>query len=531
MMLRHSERVRRPSRRLLLSSVPMESQVQARSQNARASDGRQELTGKYQGSGHPDAQERSPSAGWFVEHSNNCVQQQAISHAASPPPSNADSQPVTVISRIEAIFESIAADIQQRRELSIPYCRVRGTRDSNSQLRFPGRSVSEARSFGKIPLLNPRRHTRVLCVLEISHQALITGNLVTKRNIFYQARDLFREQAVVDRLVDDVAFTLGVGRHSLNITAAGKGLIIGPISFVLNGGARVCCDNVRTEGTIICSTEILGRFEFPSARWVLIIEKEDSCVLPVLPELTCRTWCYGYGKLPSQNFSWQWPHMENALANHTLLGKGYPDLSTRNLVYCLREARPRIPIYSLVDYDPDGIRILCTYKYGSSALEHERQSAVSNIQWIGIRLSDIKEHHLRPCNSVLQDAGSPVNTEKQFAFNEEDFPSQRSCGLPHEVHSGLDVGHVRNRPDFAMSRQNAFEANTSQLTTRDRKLAHELVSKLSGSLETRGEHDKYLRELRVMLMLNVKAEIQAVDNLGDITEWLDKKLCSQLTNA
>lgn len=37
------------------------------------------------------------------------------------------------------------------------------------------------------------------------------------RNIFYQARDLFREQAVVDRLVDDVAFTLGVGRHSLNI--------------------------------------------------------------------------------------------------------------------------------------------------------------------------------------------------------------------------------------------------------------------------------------------------------------------------
>lgn len=165
MMLRHSERVRRPPRRLLLSSVPMESQVQARSQNARASDGRQELTGKYQGSGHPDAQERSPSAGWFVEHSNNCVQQQAISHAASPPPSNADSQPVTVISRIEAIFESIAADIQQRRELSIPYCRVRGTRDSNSQLRFPGRSVSEARSFGKIPLLNPRRHSTFLRVV------------------------------------------------------------------------------------------------------------------------------------------------------------------------------------------------------------------------------------------------------------------------------------------------------------------------------------------------------------------------------
>ncbi|EHA57489.1 meiosis-specific topoisomerase Spo11 [Pyricularia oryzae 70-15] len=466
-MLRHSERVRRPSRRLLLSSVPMESQVQARSQNARASDGRQELTGKYQGSGHPDAQERSPSAGWFVEHSNNCVQQQAISHAASPPPSNADSQPVTVISRIEAIFESIAADIQQRRELSIPYCRVRGTRDSNSQLRFPGRSVSEARSFGKIPLLNPRRHSTFLRVV-FKLSCFRSPGAMRPRDF---ASGSYNRQSCDEK------------------TAAGKGLIIGPISFVLNGGARVCCDNVRTEGTIICSTEILGRFEFPSARWVLIIEKEA----------TFRT-------LASSQF------YRNSRAGPGVMvtGKGYPDLSTRNLVYCLREARPRIPIYSLVDYDPDGIRILCTYKYSSSALEHERQSAVSNIQWIGIRLSDIKEHHLRPCNSVLQDAGSPVNTE---------------------IHSGLDVGHVRNRPDFAMSRQNAFEANTSQLTTRDRKLAHELVSKLSGSLETRGEHDKYLRELRVMLMLNVKAEIQAVDNLGDITEWLDKKLCSQLTNA
>lgn len=34
-----------------------------------------------------------------------------------------------------------------------------------------------------------------------------------------------------------------------------------------------------------------------------------------------------------------------------------------------------------------------------------------------------------------------------------------------------------------------------------------------------------MRELQRMLVLNIKAEIQAVDNFGDIADWLDAKLC------
>lgn len=33
-----------------------------------------------------------------------------------------------------------------------------------------------------------------------------------------------------------------------------------------------------------------------------------------------------------------------------------------------------------------------------------------------------------------------------------------------------------------------------------------------------------MRELQRMLMLNIKAEIQVVDNYGDIADWLDSKL-------
>ncbi len=39
-------------------------------------------------------------------------------------------------------------------------------------------------------------------------------------------------------------------------------------------------------------------------------------------------------------------------------------------------------------------------------------------------------------------------------------------------------------------------------------------------------HDEleYAREVQTMLFLNLKAEIQAVDNMGDLTDWLDDKI-------
>ena len=47
------------------------------------------------------------------------------------------------------------------------------------------------------------------------------------------------------------------------------------------------------------------------------------------------------------------------------------------------------------------------------------------------------------------------------------------------------------------------------------------------SAEDLGNNDaemEQMLELQRMMMLNVKAEIQSVDNYGDITDWLDEKL-------
>jgi meiotic recombination protein SPO11 len=59
------------------------------------------------------------------------------------------------------------------------------------------------------------------------------------------------------------------------------------------------------------------------------------------------------------------------------------------------------------------------------------------------------------------------------------------------------------------------------LTARDRKIATKMLGKVVAEDDI---DDEWQRELRVMLMLNVKAEIQILGNPDTLAEWLDKKL-------
>ncbi|KAF7551463.1 hypothetical protein G7Z17_g4999 [Cylindrodendrum hubeiense] len=97
-----------------------------------------------------------------------------------------------VVARIESILETSSAR--------------RASETRPEQIRFPGRTVQEARKFA-----------RILLILQLAHDALVSGTILTKRHIFYQYQDLFDKQSQVDELVDDLAFTLGVNRGDLNI--------------------------------------------------------------------------------------------------------------------------------------------------------------------------------------------------------------------------------------------------------------------------------------------------------------------------
>jgi meiotic recombination protein SPO11 len=137
-------------------------------------------------------------------------------------------------------------------------------------------------------------------------------------------------------------------------------------------------------------------------------------------------------------------------------------------------------MYAFVDMDPDGVAILSTYKYGSYRLAHEDAApkeaptlSLPNIRWLGV-----KWHHISQAPVTESDADTNSMPELQ----------------------GLMKLTVRDRNKAA------------------RMLEWDLCS------ET-GQEQDWRHELQTMLMLNVKAEIQILDELqGGVASFLSNKI-------
>ena len=53
------------------------------------------------------------------------------------------------------------------------------------------------------------------------------------------------------------------------------------------------------------------------------------------------------------------------------------------------EAQLRLPILGIFDYNPHGLRILLTYKHGSTHMGTEAHAYATNIKWLGVHHDDI----------------------------------------------------------------------------------------------------------------------------------------------
>ena len=111
-----------------------------------------------------------------------------------------------------------------------------------------------------------------------------------------------------------------------------------------------------------------------------------------------------------------------------------------------------LPLYGLVDLDPDGLGILSTYKWGSLALSHESPSlVVPSLRWLAIKSSQMIEGELNGQYSSLM-----------------------------------------------------------RLSIRDRRRATAMIARNIKSPQA-NDREELVRELQSMLFLNVKAEIQSVE--------------------
>ncbi|GME33528.1 Spo11/DNA topoisomerase VI subunit A [Neofusicoccum parvum] len=134
-----------------------------------------------------------------------------------------------------------------------------------------------------------------------------------------------------------------------------------------------------------------------------------------------------------------------------------------------------VPIYALVDLDPDGLSIMCTYKYGSKPLAHEGDwTRVPDLEWLGVRSIE---------------AFATGNIEN----------------------SGLMAASVHQNEGLL------------HLTLRDRRKATGMLSKQF--VNEGGLNHELKRELQVMLMLNMKAEIEILESRdGGLASWLMERL-------
>ncbi|KAF2448629.1 DNA topoisomerase IV, alpha subunit [Karstenula rhodostoma CBS 690.94] len=163
-----------------------------------------------------------------------------------------------------------------------------------------------------------------------------------------------------------------------------------------------------------------------------------------------------------------------------LTAKGYPDIVSRRFLRHLADDFPHISMYALVDLDPDGIHIMSTYKHGSLRLAHEDVARrdtpgvnLPNLQWFGVQ-----SHHIA-----------------------------RAPG---------------NEGDTTTAALAATEG-VMRLTARDRKKAHHMLE--WGVCGEHGSEPGWRAELQRMLMLNVKVEMQILDELpGGLVSWLSNQL-------
>ncbi|KAK5656763.1 hypothetical protein OQA88_4311 [Cercophora sp. LCS_1] len=331
--------------------------------------------------------------------------------------------------------------------------------------------------------------------------------------MYYQDIKLFTSQSIVDEMVDNLAFTLGVGREDLNIVATAKGLISGPIDLFMREGDMMRCGLPSKNGTLLPPIGSVEKVDFAETNWILVIEKEA----------TFRTLVAA-----------QYANSSTGGPGILITGKGYPDLATRRFLHTLHAMRPQINIFALVDFDPPGIAILRNFQYGSKRLKHEENSTVPDIKWLGIRSSDLGSIFSQGAAPRLQES----RADESDSQSTQDTSSQESISYSQSsTSSSLAQSGASLPTDFQEEpprKRRRVEQTTrdstktiSPLTQADRKRAIETMNDIHDTKNTKRDAEQ-LRELQRMLMMNIKAEIQAVDHYGDITDWLNEKLRSHL---
>ncbi|XP_039124499.1 meiotic recombination protein SPO11-2 [Dioscorea cayenensis subsp. rotundata] len=245
-------------------------------------------------------------------------------------------------------------------------------------------SVYVSHSFITRSLRGPgdaKAFIRVWMVMELCFRILGDGKVVTQRELFYKLLsdwpDYFSSQSLVNATVQDVVALLRCSRQSLGIMASSRGAVIGRLLIQVPGHEIVDCTLVGNSGYAITGDlNVLSKLVLSSdARYIIVVEKD--AIFQRLAE----------------------DQLYNQIPCILITAKGYPDIATRFFLHRLSQAFPSLPILALVDWNPAGLAILCTYKFGSIKMGLEAYRYACNVKWLGLRGNDL---YIIPQHSMVQ---------------------------------------------------------------------------------------------------------------------------------
>ncbi|XP_073032111.1 meiotic recombination protein SPO11-2 [Primulina eburnea] len=242
-----------------------------------------------------------------------------------------------------------------------------------------------SRSFCKRSLMNEnsaKSFIRVWKAMEMCHQILVQEKKVTQRELFYKllsdSPEYFTSQLQVNRSIQDVVALLRCSRYSLGVMASSRGVVAGRLLLQEPNQNIIDCSVCGSSGYAISGDLIFleNLIMKSDARYIIVVEKHAI-----------------FQRLAEDRVFYQIPCI-------LITAKGYPDIATRLLLHRMSREFSELPILGLVDWNPAGLAILCTFKHGSIGMGLEAYRYACNIKWLGLRKNDIEQ--LIPDESLIQ---------------------------------------------------------------------------------------------------------------------------------
>uniref|UniRef100_A0A1I7UCT1 DNA topoisomerase (ATP-hydrolyzing) n=1 Tax=Caenorhabditis tropicalis TaxID=1561998 RepID=A0A1I7UCT1_9PELO len=253
-------------------------------------------------------------------------------------------------------IEFALADIKEQLEKNAKQLILRTSHDkSKFSLRYSARMK--------------KKLDRDLYCLHQIYDLLENDKKSTKRELFYEHKLVYEVQRNLDSSIKSICELLDESRSNLNVLSCGRGCIRGAITFLVRDVGVI---DARVQDVLI-TDELLFSDLVTEADFILVVEKDTV-----------------FQKLIDENFQQTFPR------GILVTSKGYPDISTRNVLKMLCEKK-KFPTYGLFDADPHGIEIYLTYKYGAAKETAEGRGAfVPSIQWIGLFPTDFNRFIIDP---------------------------------------------------------------------------------------------------------------------------------------